>query len=321
MSTCSDGSYLDTDLTCSVCDSSCNTCTGTSTRCTSCPTDPYKVKYGFSCRDSCPRFYTDENQECKLMTEALLPFILIIAWVVYVLLLLFLKVMKSHTLFFASLVSWTAFILFIWWIVLFIASFIDNDVLVGVLVLVIIAISYAINIVWCLTYFQPYIMKKDAFYFHWMKIYNKTKLMVLIISYGISFHMFRVSLCRLLSLGMFSAALHRDRVISRVMNYFSIAYICLVLCPMVGVNIYAASAVNVSDGALFYHIISWVLSLILAIMLIIEIISNNKINTYDSFLLKSTYNKIKYEVDRGKYENAINEETVLESKLNFISKQ
>ena len=56
-------------------------------------------------------------------------------------------------------------------------------------------------------------------------------------------------------------------------------------------------------------------------MLIIEIISNNKINTYDSFLLKSTYNKIKYEVDRGKYENAINEETVLESKLNFISKQ
>lgn len=56
-------------------------------------------------------------------------------------------------------------------------------------------------------------------------------------------------------------------------------------------------------------------------MLIIEIISNNKINTYDSFLLKSTYNKIKYEVDRGKYEKAINEETVLESKLNFISKQ
>lgn len=71
-------------------------------------------------------------------------------------------------------------------------------------------------------------------------------------------------------------------------------------------------AVNVSNGALYHHIISFVLSFILAAMLIVEIISGNKINTFDSFLLKSTYNKLKYELRKGKYENGLDNDTKFE---------
>ena len=252
------------------------------------------------------------------MSEFILPFLLIVLWTVFLLLLVFLKIMKSHTLFFSSLVAWTSVILLACWVILFIYAFVEDEYLIGVMIFLVILVSYIINIIWCTTFFQPYIVKKDAFYYQWMRLYAKTKCLIHFISYAISFIMFRVSLCRFLSLGPFSAALHRDRYISRIMNYFSIAYILAVLCFIISVNLYVIIAKDVSDGALYHHIVSLILSVIQAFMLLIEVCSGNKINTYDSFLLKSTYNKIKYEAYRGKYEKAMNEETILESKLKCI---
>jgi len=49
-------------------------------------------------------------------------------------------------------------------------------------------------------------------------------------------------------------------------------------------------------------------------MLITEIATNNRINIFDSFLLKTTYDNIKYQIDKGKYQKAMDEETILESK-------
>lgn len=104
LAVCPSGYYQDLDDTCKECLSPCATCEDSENRCLSCISSPYRILYGYSCVESCPRFYTDNNQKCELLTESVIPFMFLIAFGVFFMLVTFLKIMKSHTLFFSSLV-------------------------------------------------------------------------------------------------------------------------------------------------------------------------------------------------------------------------
>lgn len=51
-------------------------------------------------------------------------------------------------------------------------------------------------------------------------------------------------------------------------------------------------------------------------MLVIEILTDNKINTFDSFILKSAYVQTKEKIERAQYGFA-NAETILKSNYGF----
>ncbi|CAI2382006.1 unnamed protein product [Moneuplotes crassus] len=298
VNSCPNGYFKDSDQSCQPCKSPCLTCENSASECLSCIKDPYKVLYGFSCLDSCPRFYTDDNQKCELLTESLIPFLFLIIWACFVLLLIFLKVMRSHTLFFSTLVGWTCFVLSFLWILVDIYLFAEEFTVTALIFMTSIVILYSINIIWCVSYYRSFIKKKDAFYFKYSQSFTKTEIFVHAFMYIFNFQMFRVALCRFCDFMAFSGSLHRHKMICRVMNIFTVVMIFLVLLPICGLNIYSMAALDLSRTSLFHHIECLTLTLILTIMLGAEIASGNKINTYDSFLLKSAYEKTMDQLDR-----------------------
>lgn len=184
---------------------------------------------------------------------------------------------------------WGLFLLPILWIIVDIYLFVENHTIIGLIFLACIVISYTINVSWSLGYYRPFIKQKDAFYFKYAQKFPKTELFVHAMSYLFSYQMFRMGLSRFLSLQMFSGSLHRDRIISRVMNIFTIVFIILVCLPIIGLNIFSIFFLDLSTAALYHHIECWILMSFLFVALITEIAMGNKINTYDAFMLKSAY--------------------------------
>lgn len=74
----------------------------------------------------------------------------------------------------------------------------------------------------------------------------------------------------------------------------------LVCVPIIGINIYSIFFLDVSQALLFHLIECLILTFILTIMLLAEIFTGNRINRYDSFLLKSSYDKTCDQLDRFK---------------------
>jgi hypothetical protein len=175
------------------------------------------------------------------------------------------------------------------WIIIDIYLFSEGHTIPGFIFFACIFISYVINVSWSLGYYRPFIKNKDAFYFKYAKNYPKTELFVRAMSYLFCYQLFRIGLSRFLSLEMFSGSLHRDRIISRVMNMFTVVFIALVCLPIIGLNIFAIFFLDLSDSALYHHIECWILMSFLVVALIVEISMGNKLNTYDSFMLKSAY--------------------------------
>ena len=146
-----------------------------------------------------------------------------------------------------------------------------------------------------------------------MENYPKTEIFVHGFSYIICFLCFRMSLTRFLSLECFSGALHRDRIISRVMNIFTVVYLTLVCLPIIALSIYCIFFVDLSNTTTFHLIECWVLTSIHAIMLITEIATANRINRFDTFMLKSAYEQTKAQLERGKIGKGPIGDTALES--------
>lgn len=74
----------------------------------------------------------------------------------------------------------------------------------------------------------------------------------------------------------------------------------LVCVPIIGMNIYSIFFLDVTQALLFHLIECLILTFILTIMLLAEIFTGNRINRYDSFLLKSSYDKTCDQLDRFK---------------------
>lgn len=160
---------------------------------------------------------------------------------------------------------------------------------------------YGINIAWGISVYIPYVRRKDAFYYQWMHTYPKTEFAIHMISYAICFQCFRLAVCRFFSLGYFSAALHRDRIISRMMNIFTIVYIVFVCLFIIALNMYCIFALSLSQSSLYHHIECWIITAIHVALLVAEISTKNRINRYDSFMLKSVYHLTKDQIERNKY--------------------
>ena len=301
VSTCPSGYYLDADKTCKLCTSPCKTCVDSGNKCLSCITSPYKVLYGSSCVSSCPQFYQDKNQKWVLITDSLIPFIFLIIWVIFIILLIFLKIMKSLTLVFSTLLCFNSILLLVLWIVVDSYLFAEAFTITGVVYIIPIIILFGINIVWQLTVYTPFIRRKDAFYFKWRQAYPITEIIIQIFSYVFCFQWFRMSVWRFFSFGHFSAALHKERKISRILNIFTIIYIVLVWLYVIALNIYSIFILKLSDDALYHNIESWIITSVHVAMLITEIATKNRINRYDTFMLKSTYEETRDQIRRNKF--------------------
>ena len=301
VSTCPSGYYLDTDKTCKVCQSPWKTCTNSANKCLSCVTDPYRILYGNSWVSSWPQFYQDKNQTWVLLTDSLIPFIFLIIWAIFILLLVFLKIMKSLTLVYSTLICFNSILLLILWIVVDSYLFAETFSVIGVVFLMPIIILYGINIIWGVVVYIPFIRKKDVFYFKWRLTYPITEIIIQIFSYVFWFQWFRMSVWRFFSFGNFSAALHKDRKISRIMNIFSIVYIIFVWLYVIALNIYNIFILKLSNDALYHNIESWIITSVHVAMLITEIAMGNKINRYDTFMLKSTYEETRDQIKMNKF--------------------
>ena len=200
------------------------------------------------------------------------------------------------------------------WIVVDVYLYVEGFIIPGVLFLCSLILLFIINLVWGLSVYIPYIKKKDAFYYKWLKDYPKTELFNHAFSYIVCFLCFRMGLTRFLTLEMFSGSLHRERQIVRVMNIFTVVYLTLVCIPIIALNIYSIFALDLSTTTLFHHIECWIITMIHAILLIVEIATGNTINKFDTFMLKTAYEQTKEILQRGRSMMGLKQDTALESK-------